>query len=96
MIEFLYETLEKIGYVHPIHPPLTHIPVGLIFGAFIFALIALLFRRPILPQLGYNRIILLALVLSFPTILFGYTLHYQGARKVKKQVGTKKGIFVDG
>ena len=73
MIEFLYEALEKIGYVHPIHPPLTHIPMGLVFGAFIFALIAFLFRRTILPQLAYNRIILLALVLSFPTILFGYT-----------------------
>jgi len=82
MIEFLYEALEKIGYVHPIHPPLTHIPMGLVFGALIFALIALLFRRAILPQLAYNRIILLALVLSFPTILFGYTdwqHFYEGA-----------------
>ncbi len=73
MIEFLYQALEKIGYVHPIHPPLTHIPMGLVFGAFIFALIALLFRRTILPQLAYNRIILLALIFSFPTALFGYT-----------------------
>ena len=73
MIELLYQALEKIGYIHPIHPPLTHIPMGLVFGAFIFALIALLFRRTILPQLAYNRIILLALVLSFPTALFGYT-----------------------
>ena len=82
MIEFLYQALEKIGYVHPIHPPLTHIPMGLVFGAFIFALIALLFRRTILPQLAYNRIILLALVLSFPTILFGHTdwqHFYEGA-----------------
>ncbi len=45
MIELLYEPLEKIGYTHPIHPPLTHIPMGLVFGAFIFALTALLFRR---------------------------------------------------
>jgi len=73
MIDFLYAMLEKIGYVHPIHPPLTHIPMGLVFGAFIFALIALLFRRTILPQLAYNRIILLALIFSFPTALFGYT-----------------------
>jgi len=82
MTEFLYEALEKIGFIHPIHPPLTHIPMGLVFGAFIFALIALLFRRPILPQLAYNRIILLALILSFPTMLFGYTdwqHFYEGA-----------------
>ncbi len=82
MIELLYQALEKIGYVHPIHPPLTHIPMGLVFGAFIFALIALLFRRTILPQLAYNRIILLALIFSFPTALFGYTdwqHFYEGA-----------------
>jgi len=82
MIEFLYETLERIGYVHPIHPPLTHIPMGLVIGAFIFALIAILFRRTALPQLAYNRIILLALILSLPTILFGYTdwqHFYEGA-----------------
>jgi len=82
MIEFLYVVLEKIGYVHPIHPPLTHIPMGLIFGAFIFALIALLLRRPIMPQLAYNRIILLALIFLFPTALFGYTdwkHFYEGA-----------------
>jgi len=82
MIELLYETLERIGYLHPIHPPLTHIPMGLVFGAFIFALIALLFRRTILPQLAYNRIILLALIFSFPTGLFGYTdwqHFYEGA-----------------
>lgn len=82
MIEFLYEVLEKVGYIHPIHPPLTHIPMGLVVGTFIFALVALLVRRPILPPLAYNRIILLALVLSFPTILFGYTdwqHFYEGA-----------------
>ena len=82
MIELLYETLEKIGYLHPIHPPLTHIPMGLVFGVFIFALIAMLFRRTVLPQLAYNRIILLALIFSFPTGLFGYTdwqHFYEGA-----------------
>ncbi len=82
MIEFLYEALEKIGYVHPIHPPLTHIPMGLVTGAFIFASAAFLFRRPILPLLAYNRIILLALIFSLPTILFGYTdwqHFYEGA-----------------
>ncbi len=82
MIEFLYDTLEKIGYVHPIHPALTHIPMGLVIGAFIFAVIALLFRRSVLPQLAYKRILLLAFVFLFPTVLFGYTdwqHFYEGA-----------------
>jgi uncharacterized membrane protein len=82
MIDLLYQLLEKMGYAHPIHPPLTHIPMGLVIGVFIFALVAVLFRRTILPQLAYNRIILLALIFSFPTILLGYMdwqYFYQGA-----------------
>jgi uncharacterized membrane protein len=82
MIDLFYQFLEKIGYTHPIHPPLTHIPIGLVIGVFIFSLVAVLFRRTILPQLAYSRIILLALIFSFPTILFGYMdwlYFYEGA-----------------
>jgi len=73
MIDLLYQLLEKIGYTHPIHPPLTHLPMGLVIGLFIFALLAVLFRHTMLPQLAYNRFVLLAIVFSFPTILLGYT-----------------------
>jgi uncharacterized membrane protein len=72
MIDLFYELLDKIGFFHPAHPPLTHIPMGLIIGAFFFALIALPFRRSILPPFAYRRIILLALIFTFPTALFGY------------------------
>lgn len=71
MIDLFYELLGKIGYTHPVHPALTHIPMGLIIGAFIFALVALLFWRTILPSMAYRRIILLALIFTFPTALFG-------------------------
>ncbi len=73
MIALFYELLEKIGYDHPVHPAFTHIPMGLIIGVFIFALVALVFRRNILSSLAYRRIILLALIFTFPTALFGYT-----------------------
>jgi mono/diheme cytochrome c family protein len=73
MIDQLYQLLEKMGYTHPIHPPLTHVPMGLVIGVFIFAWVAILFRRVILPQFAYNRILLLVLIFVFPTILFGYT-----------------------
>jgi len=82
MIESMYELLERIGFSHPLHPPLTHLPIGLVMGAFIFIVVALLFRRPILPALAYRRIVLLAFIFSFPTILFGYTdwqHFYEGA-----------------
>jgi len=38
MIEFIYQTLTKFGYTHPLHPTLTHVPIGLVIGAFLFAL----------------------------------------------------------
>lgn len=44
MIESIYQTLVKIGYTHPLHPALTHVPIGMVIGAFLFALVALLFR----------------------------------------------------
>jgi uncharacterized membrane protein len=72
MIDSFYDLLEKIGYTHPVHPAWTHIPMGLIIGTFIFALVALVFRRNILPSVAYRRIILLALIFVFPTALFGY------------------------
>jgi uncharacterized membrane protein len=73
MIEFFYKFFDKIGYIHPVHPPLTHIPMGLVIGVFVFALVALLFRRSILPSFAYRRIILLALIFAIPTAIFGYT-----------------------
>ena len=82
MIDSFYQFLEKMGYDHPLHPPLTHIPMGLVIGVFIFVWLAMLFRRSMLPQMAYNRIILLAFIFSFPTILLGYTdwqYFYEGA-----------------
>ena len=38
MIEFIYKTLESIGFTHPLHPVATHIPMGMILGSFLFAL----------------------------------------------------------
>jgi uncharacterized membrane protein len=82
MIESMYKFLEKIGYAHPLHPPWTHIPMGLVIGIFIFVLVAGVLRRPVLPMVAYRRIILLAFIFTFPTILFGYTdwqHFYEGA-----------------
>ncbi len=71
MIEFFYKTLTAIGYTHPIHAPTTHIPVGMVIGAFLFALGAYLLRRSTLVITAWHCI-LLALVALFPTVLFGY------------------------
>ena len=70
MIEFIYQTLAKIGYTHPLHPPATHLPAGLIIGAFIFALLAWIFNRSNLAQTARHCFIL-ALIMAVPTILLG-------------------------
>ena len=70
MIEFIYQTLAKIGYTHPLHPPATHLPAGLIIGAFVFALMAWIFNRSNLAQTARHCFIL-ALIMAVPTILLG-------------------------
>jgi len=70
MIESIYQTLAKIGFTHPLHPPATHLPVGLIIGAFVFALMAWIFNRSKLAQTARHCFIL-ALVMAVPTILLG-------------------------
>ena len=82
MIDFIFQVFGKMGYAHPLHPAITHLPVGLVAAAFIFVLVALLFKRTMLPSLSYNRIILLAFIFAFPTIFLGYAdwqHHYYGA-----------------
>jgi len=71
MTEFLYQTLAKIGYTHPLHPVLTHVVMGLVIGGFIFGLVAWLFRQPNLAQTG-RHCMGLALIALFPTALLGY------------------------
>jgi len=78
---FLYHFLEKIGYTHPLHPMLTHMPSGLVIAAFLFAMTALFLKRPALARTA-RHCILLAFIFLFPTILLGYTdwqYYYAGA-----------------
>jgi uncharacterized membrane protein len=73
MIDSIYQALGKMGYMHPLHPPMTHVTIGLIIGVFIFIWIVFVFRRSMLPSLAYQRLILLAFIFAFPTALLGYT-----------------------
>ncbi len=81
MIDTVYLLLEKLGYQHPLHPPLTHMPIGLVTGALVLGFTAWLFRRPsLLPAARYCLI--LAFLFLIPTALFGYMdwqYYYAGA-----------------
>ena len=70
MFEFMYQTLTNFGYNHPIHPTLTHVPIGMVMGAFIFVLIAVITRKTNLVQTARHCSVL-ALIAAVPTALLG-------------------------
>ena len=70
MGDFIYSILVKIDFNHPLHPIITHLPVGLIMAAFVFSLVALLFRKPDFAQTARHCSIL-AMISTFPTLLLG-------------------------
>ena len=70
MLNLLYQTLTKIGYTHPIHPPVTHLTVGMVIGGFLFGIVAWKLGHQGLARTAHHCIIL-ALLAVFPTVLSG-------------------------
>jgi uncharacterized membrane protein len=70
MISAFYQSLVNIGYTHPLHPAVTHIPVGLVIGGFIFAFIGTILKRPSLTKSARNCF-WLALLFLPAAVLFG-------------------------
>ena len=70
MIESVYQFLQRLGYPHPLHPAIVHIPIGTVIAAVLLGYLALLFRRPKLAQCA-RSCTLIAFVFSIPTILIG-------------------------
>lgn len=68
-MNWLYEWLSRIGYHHPLHPPATHLPMGLVIGAFIFALSAWIFRRESLARSARHCIVLALLAAPLVALL---------------------------
>lgn len=71
MTEIIFEFLNKIGFNHPLHPALTHIPMGMVMGAVVFRLASFLPRLRILAKTGYHCVVL-GLLGVFPTVFTGY------------------------
>lgn len=72
MMDFIYQFLERLGYTHPIHPPLTHMPIGLVVGALILRLAAIFSAWAPLARAAFYCLVL-ALVFAVPTVLVGVT-----------------------
>ncbi len=76
MIEGLYTFLETVGFTHPLHPIMVHIPMGMIIGAVLFSLAGTVWKKHNLAQTAYHCSVL-ALVFILPTIISGI-LDWQG------------------
>ncbi len=70
MLDALYLFLSTHGFNEPLHPPITHMPIGLTVGALIFFIVAIVFKKKSL-VLTARHASILALVFALPTILFG-------------------------
>ncbi|NLZ17372.1 MAG: hypothetical protein GX087_06525 [Desulfobulbaceae bacterium] len=80
MVDGLYAFLQGIGFHHPLHPAMTHLPVGLVLACFIFSILSFAFSRPDLLRTAYHCCLLAAagLVLAAATGLLDWLHRYGG------------------
>ncbi len=70
MFDFLYQTLVRLGYTHPIHPTQVNMPIGLLVGSFALILIASMSRNK--TMIGCVRFCAAAgLIFLVPTVIAG-------------------------
>ncbi|MEJ2452438.1 MAG: c-type cytochrome [Gammaproteobacteria bacterium] len=74
IVDGFYHVLDRLGYLHPIHPAMTHMPIGLVVGAFFLGWFAKLYKSgsnsaKLLPSAYYAFVV--AYIFYFPTVLFG-------------------------
>jgi len=70
MIESVYTLLAQVGFHHPLHPALTHIPMGMVMGCFLFGFLVRYAKKPAFRTTCLHCAIL-ALIFMVPTILAG-------------------------
>jgi uncharacterized membrane protein len=71
MINQIYQLLEQIGFTHPLHPAMTHIPMGMVMGSCAFTASYIVLRKPDLLKTAHYCVIL-ALLGVVPTAVLGF------------------------
>ena len=71
MTELIFGILESIGFVHPVHPAATHIPMGMAMAVFFFGFAAVFLKQPVLYRTCFHASIL-GLIGTPVTIFLGY------------------------
>lgn len=69
-INAFYNALGSIGYTHPVHPTMVHMPIGLVTGALILAFAAL-WTRGATVALAARYCLIVAFIFYFPTVTLG-------------------------
>ncbi len=67
MVENFYSFLATVGFTHPLHPMLTHIPMGMIMGMVTFSFLGLIWSGGTLNKTAHHCSVL-ALVFILPVI----------------------------
>ena len=67
MVDWMYQLLGNLGYTHPVHPALVHVPIGNVVAAFVFGIIGLVFRKQSVGRAGYYALVL-AFISLFPGV----------------------------
>lgn len=65
MSNFLYELLAVIGFKHPLHPVIIHVPAGMTIGALCFSIWAQITHKPSYQQTAFHIIVLSAIFTVF-------------------------------
>jgi uncharacterized membrane protein len=80
-MDWLYQVLASVGYRHPLHPPFVHLPIGMVMGALLFQLLAILSRATYYETTARHCIALalIALPLAVMAGLLDWHQFYAGA-----------------
>jgi len=70
MLDDFYALIASLGMKEPLHSPITHMPIGLVVGALVFFIVALVFKKKDLVMTA-RHVSILAFIFAFPTILLG-------------------------
>jgi mono/diheme cytochrome c family protein len=80
MVDLFYGILAKLGYTHPVHVMVTHMPVGLVTGSLALLVVAFLWKKEHLAR-SARHVFIVALIFVVPTIIAGLMdwIHFYNA-----------------